>query len=45
MLRPARVVMDEFMQGRKGRHRIQQQDKTHQHRGEDRLAGQVEMTL
>jgi len=35
----AGVRVDQFMQRRRGRHGVQQQDKTGQQRGDDRLAG------
>ena len=40
-----RVVMKQFVKLRAGRHRVQQQDKASQYRGDERLAGQAEMTV
>jgi hypothetical protein len=45
MLGVARVVVEKFVQRRRDGHRIQQQDKTRQQRGDERLVARVEMTL
>ena len=39
----ARVRMHPFVQRRRGGHGVQQQDKTRQQRGDDRLAGWFEL--
>ena len=41
----ARILVDQFMQRGTRRHRVQEQDKAHQQRGDDRLAMQLEMTI
>lgn len=45
MTRFIRVVMDEFVQVRTCRHHFQQQENTHQQRGNDCPAGTLEMTI
>jgi hypothetical protein len=44
MLGVAGVRMKPFMECRRGGHGIEQQDNTHEQRGEDRLAASREMT-
>lgn len=44
MLGLAGIRVEPLMQFRRGRQRIQQQDKPGQQRGDDRLAGLLEMT-
>ena len=45
MLAGIGVPVNQFMQRRTSRHRIQQQYNTRQQGGDDRLAGQFEMAL
>ena len=40
-----RVLVNQFMQRGTSRHRVQQQDKTYQQRGDDRVAAQLEMAF
>lgn len=44
MIRRTRVFVDEFMKRRNSHHRVQQQNKPDQQRGDDRLSAQFEMT-
>lgn len=40
-----RILVDQFVELWTRRHCVQEQDKTHQQRGDDRLAAQLEMAF